>query len=220
MAKTYFPFGYWPPKYLPGWYWANLSHGHRVYRGVGGLSGVDFDTPVGFAQAGAETVTLTGLGHEASTRYTYAARPVAGNGWLETPDVSNTCEMVTDSNGDWVGTRPAPVQWLEADVQDGGDIELRWTWQRPYGQGTPEGFNLYCSTAPGIEPGSPEATEPFTSSGGYCHTFHLADGQSYWFAVTARTANGVESGASRVIGPITADATAPGAPAVTVRSTY
>ena len=220
MAKTYFPFGYWPPRYLPGWYWANISHGHRVYRGVGGLANVDFTTPVGFAQADATSITRTGLAHEASTRYTYVVRPVAGNGWLETPDVSNSCEMETDGAGDWIGNRPAAVQWLEADVQDGGDIELRWSWRKPYGQGTPEGFNLYCSTAPRIAPGSPQATEPFASEGTYSHAFSLADRQSYWFAVTARAAAGLESHLSMVIGPFTADATSPGVPAVTIRTTY
>ena len=80
MAKTAFAFGAWPPKCLPGWHWPNFSHGHRVYRGTGGPGSVDFDAPVGFAQAGSSAIALAGLGHAPSTRYTYVVRPVAGNG--------------------------------------------------------------------------------------------------------------------------------------------
>ncbi len=219
MAKTYFPFGYWPLRYLPGFYWPSISHGHRVYRGTGGLGNVDWTTPVGFAQADAESIALSGLGHDASARYTYAVRPVAGNGWLEAPDVSNTCEFETDASADWLGNRPTPVEWLDAIVEAGGKIDLSWSWRTPYGGAAPEEFALYCSTSPYITPGAPEATESFVSDGGYSHTFCLTDGQSYWFAVTTRKA-GVESHLSAVIGPYVADAAAPGAPTVSVSATF
>jgi len=219
VARVYHPFGYWPLRYFPGFYLPNISHGHRVYRGVGGLPNVDWDTPVGFAQADSTTIAVTGAGHAASTRYTYAVRPVAGNGWLETPDVSNTCEFETDGSGDWMGARPAAVEWLDAAVEAGGEIKLSWSWRRPYGAAVPEDFALYCATSPQIAPGSPQATEPFVSQGLYSHTFSLANGQSYWFAVTAR-ASGVESDLSRIIGPYVADAAAPGAPTASVSTTF
>lgn len=219
-ARTYFPFAYWPLKYLPGWHWPNISHGHRAYRGVGGPGNVDFEAPVGFAQAGATSVSLVGLGHTASTRYTYVVRPVSGNGWLETADLSCTCEVETDAEGEWLGDRPAPVEWLAADVLDGGKIKLSWRWRKPYGGCEPEQFRLYCANGPNIVPGDLQATAPFVSEGDYSHTFVLEDGNCYWFAVTASGPAGTESHLSAVVGPRLADATAPNAPDVSVATTF
>ena len=216
MAGASVPFGAWPPRSFPGWHWPNMSHGHRVYRGVGGLGNVDFATPVGIAQCDAAGVSLTGLGHDPSTRYTYAVRPVAGNGWLETPDVSSTVEFETDTDGDWIGERPAPVEWVAATVEEAGKIRLSWSWARPRGGALPSDFGLYCSTSPSITPGSPDATVNYGSDGEYSHTFSLLDGQSYWFAVTSRSAGGVESHLSKIIGPYVADAAGPGQPVVCI----
>lgn len=220
MAKTAFAFGAWPPKSLPGWHWPNMSAGHRVYRGIGGLSEVDFDEPVGFAQADSTSISLAGLGHGLATRYTYAVRPVCGNGWLETPDHSCTTEFETDASGEAMGQRPGAVEWLDAVVGPGGEIRLVWRWRRPYGGLEPADFCLYCATGPDIVQGSPQATETYVAEGEYSHTFCLTDGQSYYFAVAARTAGAVESHLSSVIGPYLADATAPGAPSVVVSTTF
>ena len=220
MAKTAFAFGAWPPRCLPGWHWPNMSHGYRVYRGLGGLSQADFAVPVGFAQAGATSLTLAGLGHEASARYTYVVRPVCGNGWIETPDQSCAVELETDASGQWTGQRPDAVEWLDAAVGSGGDIHLRWRWRRAYGADEPADFALYCAAAPDITPGSPQATVAYAGEGEYSHTFSLADGQSYWFAVTARSGGGVESHLSRVVGPYLADATAPAPPSVVISKTF
>jgi len=216
MAKTYFPYGYWPDRILPGWHWPNMSHGHRVYCGIGSLSNVDFGAPVAVAQADSGTIALVGLGHAASTRYTYAVRPVAANGWLETPDTSCTVEFETDSAGQWPGGRPAPVEWLTVAVQQGGQITLSWLWRRPQTGTEPDDFGLYCSTSPDIEAGCPSATEPFVSGGEYSHTFCLENGRSYWFAVTTRDSGGCESYLSNVIGPFVADTVAPSDPTVNV----
>ena len=220
MAKAYFPFGYLPPKHFAGWYFANLSHGLRVYRGIGSLAAVDFDTPVGFAQPGATSITLVGLGHAASTRYTYVARPVCGNGWLETPDFSCRCQVEMDADADWVGTRPGPVEWLTANVEAGGQITLRWRWRKPYGAETPADFCLYYGDSPSISPGNPQATVDYDRERTYTHTFSLTGGQTYHFAVTARSGGGVESQLSEVIGPYLADATAPAPPTVSVSTTF
>jgi hypothetical protein len=216
MAKTAFPFGAWPPKCLPGWHWPNLSHGHRVYRGPGGLAGVDWSLPVGFAQADATSVVVTAAGHAPSTRYTYAVRPVAGNGWLQTPDVSCLCEFQTGPTGAWAGRRPVPVEWLGAAVLAGGQIRLSWSWRRPAGGAEAAAFSLYCRTGPGIEPGAPDAVADFLAEGTQSYTFQLEGGQSCWFAVAARSADAAESHLSAVIGPFVADAAAPAMPRVFV----
>jgi len=220
MAGASFPFGAWPPRGLPGWHWPHVSHGHRVYRGSGGLGGVDFSTPVGIAQCDAVAVRLVGLGHEASTRYTYAVRPVAGNAWLETPAVSCSVEFETDADGAWLGRRPDPVEWLCATVEAEGAIRLSWSWVGRRSAAEPADFGLYCSTQPDIAPGSPTATEAFVSPGEHSHSFALVDGQSYWFGVTARGAEAVESHLSTIIGPYVADAAAPADPTVSVSRTF
>ncbi|GAF93951.1 unnamed protein product, partial [marine sediment metagenome] len=46
---------------------------HNLYRGVGGLSNVNFVTLL--AQSVTSPITLTGEGHDANTKYTYALRP-------------------------------------------------------------------------------------------------------------------------------------------------
>ena len=220
MAKTYFPFGFWPLKHLPGWHWPNFSDGHLLYRGTGGIENVDFSTYVGFAQPDAASISLVGVGHDASTRYTYSVRPICGNGWLETPDVSCSCEFETDGDGDWLGNRVWPVEWVDAEVLSGGQVKVRWSYRTPYGGTAPADFGVYYASSGSITPGSPDATETYTADGTYSHTFTLSDGQTYWFAVTAGDSQGVESHLSGIIGPYLADATAPAAPAVTVSTTF
>lgn len=193
---------------------------YNIYRGAGGLANVDWSTPVDTADVDAGEITLVGLGHAVSTRYTYGTRPVIASSDLETPDFTNIVEFETDASGDWLGNRPTGPAQLIAEAQSGGDIKVTWTWRRAIGEDDPNDFGVYYSTSPSITPGSPDAIESFAAEGQYSHTFSLTGGQAYWFAVTARTAGGVESPLSRIIGPVLADATAPDAPVVTVTTRF
>jgi len=221
MGGSSFPFCAWPPRGLPGCHWPGLSHGHRVYRGPGGISGVDLTRPVGFAQCGAAVISLAGLGHEPLARYTYVARPVAGAAWLETPDLSNACEVEIDAGGDWLGNRPGGVEWLWAEVASGGRITVSWSYRTPPGRPAPTDFGVYCAAGPRIASGTPSAVVDYTRDGMLSHTFDLADGGSYWFAVTARLGPPwrIESRMPAPIGPFVADALAPPAPSVVVSRT-
>ena len=49
---------------------------YRIYRGAGSLAEVDWENAVGVVAPGNPAPSLTGLGHSANTRYTYAVRPV------------------------------------------------------------------------------------------------------------------------------------------------
>ena len=184
--------------------------GYKVYRGVGGLGSVDFSSDVGSVVSGNDSIDLVGLGYAVSTRYAYVLRAVVDD--LETPDLSCAVEFVTDGSGDWLGNRPAIPSGLTATVKDGGDVELRWTYRTPWGGAAPADFGIYYGTDPQITTGSPQTTKAYAAPGRYAKTITLSDGVTYWFGITARTAGGVESPLSGVVGPVVADDTAPSAP--------
>ncbi|KKL96563.1 hypothetical protein LCGC14_1843250 [marine sediment metagenome] len=216
VPNFHFPLKHFPSLHFPG----GMALGfYRVYRGVGDITNVDFGTVIAEVDGALTTVSLTGEGHAASTRYTYAVRPVRGGDELETPDLSCAVTFETDGGGDWLGDRPAMVEFLEATVEDGGDIALAWSFRTPYGGSAPNDFGVYYSGTPDITPGSPDATESYTSDGRCATTLTLTGGQTYWFAVTSRSAGGVESLLSEIIGPFVADSTAPGAPDLYLRAT-
>jgi len=219
MGGASFPFCAWAPRSLPGCHWPGMSHGHRIYRGSGGISRVDFASPVAYAQCNAEAISLAGLAHEPLTRYTYVVRPVVGVAWLETPDLSNACEVEIDANREWVGNRPVGVECITASVESGGRITVRWSYRTPPGLAAPQEYCVYCSTSADIAAGNPSAVMAFAGDGAVEHAFDLADGVSYWFAVTAR-AGGIESRMQAPVGPFVADASVPDTPSVAVACTF
>ena len=196
---------------------------YNLYRGEGGISNVDFSSPVGTVMGAASSQTFTGLGHSADTRYTYVLRPVrqdAGGNDLETPDMSCRVEFETDSDTEWLGDRPGMIEALSAEVIDSGKIRLRWRYRTAYGGSAPNDFGIYYGTDPNITPGSPNTTESYTADGVYSKDITLSDGVAYYFAMTARTSGGVESHLSGVIGPYIADSTAPDAPNLLASTTF
>ena len=192
--------------------------GYRIYRGVGGMGNVDFATPVESVSGGAAGAQLVGKGHEASTRYTYVVRPVLSD--MESPDVSCAVEFETDPAADWLGSRPATVEIVEAEVLEAGKVRLRWSHRTRPGWPRPNDFGVYYDQTPAITPGSPQATVACAADGVYTTTLSLTGGKTYWFAVTARTAAGAESMLSEVVGPFVADATAPPQPTVYTGATF
>ena len=196
---------------------------YNLYRGTGGISGVDFSTPVGTVEGAESSKTWRDMGHDADARYTYVLRPVrqdADGNDLETPDLSCRVEFETDGDGDWLGDRPGPVEALTAEIISGGEIRLRWRYRTPYGGTAPNDFGIYYGTTPSITPGSPNATESYTADGEYSKDLTLIDGVAYYFAITARDATPVESHLSGVIGPYIADDTAPDTPSLLTSTTF
>jgi len=221
MPITHFPVWHCPLKHFPARHFPGGGSGfYRVYRGVGGITNVNWSAPVAEVNPEVTSPTLSGLGHAASTRYTYVVRPVRGGDELETPDLSCAVEFETDAAGDWMGARPAPVEQLSAEVMADGRIRLTWHYRTPYGMTAPHDFGVYHAPSADITPGSPQATVTYQADGRYTTTLNLTDGQTYYFAVTARTTAGVESRLSPVVGPFVADATAPTAPTVYVAPSF
>jgi len=197
---------------------SEIDSGHRLYIGNGGLDSVDFSVIQATAVPVASGMALAGYGLAASSRYTLVVRPVL-NG-LETPDLSNAVEFETDADGNWLGNRPVPVERVTAEAKAGGQVMVSWTYWTPDGLVVPHGFGVYYDTDPEITVGSPNATEDYTRDGRYSHTFTLIDGQTYFFAVTARTEGGLESRLSGIAGPVIADATGPSQPQVIVTRAF
>jgi hypothetical protein len=186
--------------------------GHRVYRGVGGIGTVDFDTVVGTVQAGNDAVSLVGLGHSADTVYTYVLRPVL-NG-LEAPDYSCAVEFATDSQGDWLGNRPAAANALSLTAGGGGKVRLQWQYAMPANRAVPADFAVYHSQSPGVDvSGQPAAIVSYDGDVIYSAELGLTGGYSYWFAVVARTGEGVPS-VPAFAGPVVARAASPTGPRV------
>ena len=185
---------------------------YRIYRGAGSLADVDWENAVGVVVPGNPAPSLTGLGHSANTRYTYAVRPVLDG--LEAPDLSCVVEFETDAVGGWIGNRPEPIEVLEATPAAGGQVILQWTYRTAYGSAAPDEFCIYYGHCSDITPGLPDAVETYTADGRYTKALALTGGETYYFAVTTRSGEGVESHISRIIGPILAQATAPPTPTV------
>jgi len=192
--------------------------GYRVYRGTGGLGNVDFSSSVGSVAAGNDSISLAGLGHTASRKYTYVLRPVLAD--LETPDYSCTVEVSIDADADWEGNRPAAVSGFRAEVIDGGEIRLRWSYTTPRDNTAPSGFAIWHGSGLPVDTGgAADATETYTADGSYSKDITLADGATYYFAVTAFSATAVRSPAA-VVGPVVADDTAPATPTIYAGSTF
>ena len=112
------------------------------------------------------------------------------------------------------------MDFIEATVAENGKIALTWGYTTPHDGSAPADFGVYYSTSSAIVPGSPDATVSYTTDKTYSIDLSLDDGLTYWLAVTARSAEGVESYLSEVIGPFVAKATPPAAPAVYARSEF
>lgn len=197
----------------------DVTSGHRLYLGTGGLGSIDFGEPVAAVFPGVSAIFLNAYGFAASSRYTLVVRPVI-NG-VETPDYSCRTQFETDGDGQWLGVRPTPVEQVAAETLSGARVKVSWTYRTPEGAVPPNDFGVYYGSSPRMATGSPNATVDYTRDKRYSHTFALSDAGTYHFAVTARTsAPVVESGLCGVTGPVIADSTGPDRPPVIVTRTF
>ena len=175
---------------------------------------MDFQcSPAAVIPAGQSSGVLADTEFDASRRYMLVLRPVIDG--METPDISCRFEFETDLSGDWLGQRPGAVEAVHAEVLPAGRISVSWSYRIPDLAPTiPEEFCVYHSTDPGIEAGEPQATVSYERDGVYSCTLSLVGGVSYFFVVTARSSEGVESHMSAVVGPVLADDSAPAQPSV------
>ena len=194
-----------------------MANGYNVYRGVGGIEDIDWSTPVDTLASGETTPSLVGLGHLASTRYTYAIRPFIDS--IETPNRTCIVEFVTDASTEWLGNRPDPPERVTVEALSGAQIKVSWSYRT--GLVAAAQFGVYHSTSAPITLGSPDATVAFKRDGLYSQTFTLADGVTYYAVVTAQTTAGaIESRSSNTAGPVVGDSTVPSTPTAYVDSVW
>ena len=197
-----------------------LPHtGYHLYVTQGSLVDTDFEAaPTAVIPAGQTSGVLVGYSFTASRRYTLVLRPVIDD--VETPDISCRFEFETDPAGQWLGLRPSPVEAVSAEVLSAGQVAVSWTYRIPTGGLEPEDFGVYYASGPEITAGDPQSTVSYGRDGRYSCTLSLVGGQTYFFGITARSAGGVESYLSPVVGPIVADSTAPVQPLVVLTTIF
>ena len=193
--------------------------GYHLYVTPGALVDADFEiTPEAVIPAGQSSGVLVGYGFGVSGRHTLVLRPVIDD--VETPDISCRYEFETDSGGQWLGVRPAPVEGAVAEVQSAGRVNVSWTYRVPDRGVVPEDFCIYCGSGPEITAYASQTVVEYERDGVYACTLSLVGGQTYYFRVTARSGSGVESHLSPVVGPVLADSTAPMVPPVILTTTF
>ena len=199
---------------------SELPHtGYHLYVTQGSLVDTDFEVnPAAVIPAGQASGVLVGSSFAASGRYTLVLRPVIDD--AETPDISCRFEFETDPAGQWLGLRPSSVEAVSAEVLSAGQVTVSWTYRIPEGGIRPEDFGLYHASGPEITTGDPQATVSYERDGRYSCSLSLVGGQTYFFGITARSASGVESYLSPVVGPVVADRSTPMQPPVVLTTTF
>ena len=207
----------WPTSGLPA---SEMPHtGYHLYVTQGSLVDTDFEAaPAAVIPAGQSSGILVGSSFAVSERYTLVLRPVIDD--AETPDISCRFDFETDPDGQWLGLRPSSVEAVSAEVLSAGQVTVSWTYRTPTGGLKPEDFALYYASGPEITTGDPQATVSYERDGVQACTLSLVGGQTYFFAITARSAGGVESYLSPVVGPVVADSDAPMTPPVILTTTF
>jgi hypothetical protein len=199
---------------------SDLPHtGYRLYVMNGSLAEADFQTSGAMLiPAGRSSDVYLAGDFAASSLYTLVLRPVIDD--AETPDMSCRLEFETDPDAQWLGLRPCRVEALTAEQLSAGRVSLSWTYRTPERAASPEGFCVYYASDAGITAGDPQAVVSYAQDGAASCTLSLVGGQTYYFAVTARGAGGVESRLSPVVGPVVADSLSPMSPPVILTTTF
>lgn len=183
--------------------------GYRIYIGKGSLDSVDFTSPVGSVESGAE-ITLSGYSFDVASFYTLVLRPVLDD--LETPDLSCRCDFMTDSQGNYLQAVPARVEDLYLSDCSGDAVSLSWSYDGRDYDGTIEVFEVIAAQRADFKDYQKVAEVNYTGQGNYCSTIEFAQEQICWFCILVRDEADMVSRRSNIIGPVKVDMTAPLSP--------
>jgi len=129
MTYAALPFAALPLRALPGWALPGRG-GYRVYIGLGHTpDDVDYDSPVGFAQAGQAVARIYGYSYVADARYVVALRAVSDAG-VEEENTSCWTTLTISEGGELAGPVPNKPQFAEATAVSGGYVDVRTGYSR------------------------------------------------------------------------------------------
>lgn len=192
--------------------------GYRLYMGKGGISQVDFSSPVAWADSSQSEIVSANAELLPLSRYTLVVRPVLDD--LETPDVSCFVEVQTDAAGQWLGGRPPCPRQLSATVVSGNRVQLSWNCRTTEDTAFPAEFVVLCGRDATLAD-SQEIARVAYAGDGACQTIvNLVEVGTYWFVIQAVSSEGVESYRSNVVGPVLTDNQPPQTPTVFVATVF
>jgi len=212
MAKSpLIPFGLLPVGLVPGWLLPG-SGGYRVYRGQGATAAaIDFDNPVGIAQAGDAAAYVHGAALAANVEYCYALRAVSDAG-VEEDGAACLCRVMIDGDGALVSERPNRLVEASRRATAAGTVTVAFTYSRLGERAAAASVQIARLTNGVADWETPVATVSLSAGRVTRHDAALDDafddGDQVRLALRAVTSGGVAGPVTRLAG-ITADATGP-----------
>ncbi len=130
--------------------------GYNVYRGLGGIEGIDWEKPVAYLRADQDSIAFN-QDLLPGRRYVYAVRAVSSAGVEE----CNTCVIIYVQTDDQGNLLPAPLSRpmdLTADVQQ-GSLLIGFSYYAPLGFAEADGFDVLGDNGTGqLDLDNPVAT--------------------------------------------------------------
>jgi hypothetical protein len=130
--------------------------GYNVYRGLGGIEGIDWEKPVACLRSGQDSITF-GQDLSPNRRYVYAIRAVSAAG-VEERNTHVITYVQTDDQGSLLSAPIARPTDLTADVQQ-SSLLIGFSYYAPVGFAEADGFDVLSDNGTGqLDLDNPVAT--------------------------------------------------------------
>lgn len=138
--------------------------GYNVYRGLGGIEGIDWQESVACARSGEGTLSVN-LALAPGRRYIFAARAVSPEG-VEERNTHVVAYAELDEQGDLLPAPLAPPTELTADPQPNAKLLVGFSYAPPVGFAKADGFDLLSDDGSGeLDLENPVATVDAVADG-------------------------------------------------------
>ena len=190
----------WAPAYI------SLQLGYHVYANTGAGDPINYNLPV--ATVSGVTWTSGALAYPGDWKFAVRAFDLASG--LEEQNLDCAVEIILDSSGNDITSRPLPPFALRALATTGASVRVEWAYGIVAAGKTPTGFHVYIGTGGSPNYSSAVATVSFSSAIANAFVANLtglSDGTAYTVGVRAYNATAEEPNTQTV--SVTADATGP-----------
>jgi len=194
---------------VEGDFWVLTGGFNTLYRGVGQVGRIDFNTIIHVSGADGPVTLPDHVSHAASSETFYALRKVSGTGKQE-KGTGAVLKLALDGAGVRKPPQPNVVRFPQADVIAGGQVRLSW-WYGSLGQETlPKHFEVYSDDGSGVvDYVTVVVSVDYIGDGLYSiDVAGGAEGQRWLFGVRAVAASGVDD-KSRAVVELVIDHAAP-----------